>query len=120
MAALGGGVVLPVPPVPPELPPPLPPHPETPRLAAVMSTRASHSDGPSFLFLVKRDPQAIRLAQTTRPEVPHGEEFSFFEDARDVRVRKLDRSAGAGEVHIEPTPMLSVAAFWLLDDGLIK
>ena len=60
MVAPAGGVELPVP---LELPPPLPPQPERPRLATVMSAmESSHSDGLSFRLLVKRDPQAIRLA----------------------------------------------------------
>jgi hypothetical protein len=122
VVALGGGVVLPLPPeeLPPPLPP-LPPQPENPRLATVRAM-ASHNDGLSFRFLVKKEPQAIRLAQTTRPEVSrHGDEFSFFEDVCDVSVRKLERSAGAVELHFDPTPMLSVAAFGLLVvDGLMK
>ena len=65
-----------------ELPPPLPPQPESPRLAAVMSALASHRDGLSLRLLVKRDPQAIRLAQRTKPGVlRHGDEFSFVEEA---------------------------------------
>ena len=118
MVGLGGGVL----PVPPELPPPLPPQPEIPRLVSVMSTMASHSDGLSFRLLVKRDPQEIRLAQTTRPEVlRHGDEFSFLVEACEARVRRFERSAGAVELHIDPTPMLSVAAFGLLvEDALME
>ena len=81
MVALGGGVVLPVPPELPPLLPPLPPQPESPRLAVAMSATARNRDGLSFRLFVKRDPQAIRLAQRTRPEVlRRGDEFSFFED----------------------------------------
>lgn len=112
MVALGGDVVFPVP---PELPLLLPPQPEISRLVNVMSAIESHSDGLSFLLLVKKDPHAIRPAQTTMPELlRHGDEFCFFEEVCEVRVRKAGRSAGAVELHFDPTPMLSVAAFGLL------
>ena len=47
----------------------------------------------------------------------HGDGFSCFKDARVVSGRRFARSDGDTEVHAEPTPMVSVAAFGLLVVG---